>query len=289
MLDPDLLRTFVAIAETGSFTEAAARVHRTQSAVSMQMKRLEDMTGKRLFEKAGRGVVVSRDGDLLLPHARKLLRAHQDVMAALQDNVVDGKVRIGAPDDYASTYLPASLTRFSATHPRVEVELVVQPSSELLASIDEEGGVDLALVTQCNVDRQGLLLAREPLVWVTAAGFDAHERDPLPLAVYHGTCAFRSATFEALASQGRTARVAYSTLSMAGIRAAVSAGLAVSTLLRPTVPDEFRILGERDGFPALPSFGLLLIQATSRRSPAAEALAAHVVESFRSGTTLAAA
>ena len=289
MLDPDLLRTFVAIAESGSFTEAAQRVHRTQSAVSMQMKRLEDVTGKRLFEKAGRGVVVSRDGDLLLPHARKLLRAHQDVMAALQDNVVDGRVRIGAPDDYASTYLPASLRRFSASHPRVEVELVVKPSSELMASIEAEDGVDLALATECNVDRQGLLLAHEPLVWVTAADHDAHERDPLPLAVYHGVCSFRAATLEALAARGRASRVAYSTLSIAGIRAAVSAGLAVSTLLRPTVPDEFRILGERDGFPPLPSFGVILVRATNRRSPAADALAAHVVESFAGSTTLAAA
>lgn len=280
MLDPDLLRTFVAIADTGSFTEAAGRVHRTQSAVSMQMKRLEEVTGRRLFEKSGRGVMVSREGEMLLPHARRLLRAHQDVMAVLEDTCINGRVRLGAPDDYASTYLPASLARFAGTHPRVEVELVVRPSCELVRELDEPGGVDLAVITQGNGERDGITLVREPLVWVTSARHDAHLRDPLPLAVFHGECVFREAMLESLAGLGRNSRLAYSSLSIAGIYAALAAGLAVSGLLRPTVQEGFRILTERDGFPPLPSFGVSLVRSRTNRSAAADALANHVMDSF---------
>ena len=156
-LEPELLRSFVAIAETGSFTAAAHRVHRTQSAVSMQIKRLEELLGRELFLREGRSVSITRDGELLLSHARRILHAHLEALAAFDRDQLAGDVTIGAPDDYASTFLPRILARFAETHARVHVNVVCQPSVDLLRLLADRA-VDLALVTQGSGERGGTLL-----------------------------------------------------------------------------------------------------------------------------------
>ncbi|MDX6748618.1 LysR substrate-binding domain-containing protein [Geminicoccaceae bacterium 1502E] len=280
LIEPELLRSFIAIAEAGSFTEAALRVHRTQSAVSMQMKRLEDMVGRRLFEKAGRGVSLSRDGERLLAHARRVLRAHHEALAAFDRDALDGRVTLAAPDDYASTFLPRILARFSASHPRVEVEMVCESSQGLVRKVGA-GEVDLALVTEGCGETSGTVVHREQLVWAASAAHDVHECDPLPLALFHPGCAFRKAALERLAAVGRTSRIAYTSLSIAGLHAALAAGLAVAVLARSSVREGMRILDERHGLPALPDFGIVMIRRPGAPSALLDALETHIKESFR--------
>ena len=282
LLEPELLRSFVAIAETGGFTAAAQRVHRTQSAVSMQIRRLEEQLGAELFLREGRTVRLSHNGELLLPHARRILQAHRDALAAFDREQLEGVVTLGAPDDYASTFLPHSLARFGESHPRVHLTFVCQPSVELVRQLGE-GAVDLALITQGSGEQGGTLLLRERLVWVASAGHRAHMLDPLPLAIFEPGCPFRRAAVEALARGGRAYRIAYSSVSFAGVHAAIDAGLAVSVMLRNSGRPGQRILDERDGFPPLGEAGIVLLRASPDPSPLVDRLEAAIVERFQDG------
>jgi DNA-binding transcriptional LysR family regulator len=286
MLEPDLLRTFVAIADSGSFTAAADRVHRTQSAVSMQMKRLEELLGRDLFARSGRSVERTRDGDLFLAHARRILRTHREALAAFNTTALTGTVTLGAPDDCASTFLPGILTRFAETHPLVHVNVVCEPSQALLTHIGD-GTIDLALITKGSGESSGIIAQhREALVWVGAIGHDTHQQDPLPLAVFHTSCAFRKVTLAALVEQERPYRIAYTSASIAGIKAAIGAGLAVGVMARYNVDQGLRILGKVDGMPPLPSATILLVQ-TQARTPILDHLAEHVIDRFQAGLSTA--
>jgi DNA-binding transcriptional LysR family regulator len=280
-LEPELLRSFVAIADSGGFTAAARRVNRTQSAVSMQIKHLEELLGRELFSRGGRAVTLTPDGEMLLGHARRILRVHQEALAAFDPDALAGEVTIGAPDDYASTFLPRILARFGETHPRVQVNVVCKPSVELLPCL-ADGSVDLALVTQGTGDERGILVHREPLVWLTSARHRAHERDPLPLAVFERGCIFRRWALERLDEAGRRARIAYTSMSVAGIYAALEAGLAVGVLLRSNLRPGLRTLGEAEGFPRLPEVGIMLQRGAGRgEDPILDRLEEHILEAFR--------
>jgi DNA-binding transcriptional LysR family regulator len=282
-LDPDLLRSFVAIAETGSFTAAAARVHRTQSAVSMQIKRLEETLGRSLFEREGRSVSLTLHGQILLDHARRILRAHQEAIAAFDGQAVQGHVTVGSPDDYASTFLPRILARFAQTHPKVHVEVVVDNSEELVEHL-AAGRVDLALVTEGHGEPAGTVVHREPLVWVTSAHHRAHEQEPLPLAVFHPGCCFRRHATEQMAALGRPVRIAYTSLSIAGIYAALDAGLAVSVELRSSLRPGLRMLTAAEGFPPLPDIGITLQRSPQAIGRLIDRLERHMLDSFQTET-----
>lgn len=284
-LEPELLRSFLAIAETGSFTAAAQRVNRTQSAISMQIKRLEELVGRALFARERRGVGLTRDGELLLGHARRILQAHREALAEFDRMALSGEVTLGAPDDYASTFLPRILARFAESHARVHVELVCQPSTELVRRLAERA-VDLALVTQGSGEHGGIVVRREPLVWVGSAQHRAHEQDPLPLALFQPGCLFRKVAAESLAAQGRRSRIAYTSVSIAGIHAALESGLAVGALLRGTVRPGLRILDERQGFPPLPEVAIMLVRAHSAPSPVVERLEEAILAYFRESGTM---
>jgi len=288
LLDTDLLATFVAIAETGSFTDAAGRVGRTQSAVSMQMRRLEELLGTRLFAKAGRGVALTPPGEQLVAHARRLLRANREVVVAFEEAALEGHLRVGAPDDYAATFLPPVLARFAAACPRVEIELVCEMSGSLVRG-RAVGRGDVAILTAGSGEAGGRLLRREPLVWAGAPGHPVHERHPLPLALFHPGCLFRDAALEALGMVGRVSRIAYTSLSVAGIAAAVRAGLAVGVFLRSTVPDGLVLLGAAEGLPPLPEAGIALCRSASAPARLTDALEAEIVQALGGGRRLPAA
>lgn len=278
-LDPDLLRTFVAIVDTGGFTPAARQVHRTQSAVSMQMKRLEEGVGRLLFERDGRGVNLTVDGDALLIYARRLLRLHDEAVSVLTQPEMVGTVRLGTPDDYVDRFLPDILARFAKAYPRVQVEVLCEPSvhlRELLAN----RGIDLALITCIPGRESGEVLRHEPIVWVTSERHCVHECEPLPLAVFQKGCFFRDWATAALDHIGRAYRIAYSSPSISGIFASVSTGLAVTVLARSVVPANLRVLTEQEGFPALSS-AMITLQHGGRSCAASEALAQYVREGFR--------
>lgn len=280
-LDLDLLRSFVAIADHGSLRAAAERVGRSQSAVSMQMQKLEQAVGRALFVRRGRGLAFTADGHLLLDHARRLLQVHAEALAVFDDNPLEGDVRIGAPDDYASTFLPRILARFAETHPLVRVELVCEPSEQLIARI-ARGSVDLALVTRGTGEPDGELLHREPVVWVGSTRHEVHLRDPLPIACFASSCCFRQAATERLAAIGRRFRIAYTSMSIAGIYAALDAGLAVAPVTRNTLRPGFRVLGEQEGLPPLPDAEILLLRGGERSTVLVDRLQAHIRDSFRS-------
>ena len=280
MLDPDNLRSLVAIAETGSFTAAGLRVHRTQSAVSMQMRKLEGQLGRKLFAREGRDARLTADGEILLAHARRILRAQAEALAVFDREAFAGEVSIAAPDDYASTFMPGILMRFAESHPKVRVDLRSLPSHQA-ARLVERGEIDLALVTRGHGETGGIELHREPLVWVAARGHCVHEADPLPLAIFHEGCIFRRHAIRALDALGRPWRIAYSSQSIAGIYAAVETGLAVGTILPSNLRPGLVVLGEAEGFPPLPEVAILLLRRTDAASPLLDAMVDHVLAGVR--------
>jgi len=275
----DLLKTFLAIIDTGGFTSASQRVHRTQSAISMQIKRLEDTIGQPLFERSGRTFRLTVEGEALVPYARRLIKLHEETVAAMVRPNVVGSVRIGIIDDYALRFLPNILSRFAAAYPLVQVTVRCEPSSLLVPAL-EKGELDLALVNG-EPGEDGDIIRHDQAVWVTSANHLTHEEDPLPLAVFHAECIFRKWALETLDSINRRYRVAYQSPSVAGVVATVSAGLAVAIMLDSIVPQEFRILRSEDGFPDLPAAKIVLKRTPGRSSAAVECMAQHIQEGMR--------
>src|SRR5205085_12106348 len=173
LIDIDQLRTFVAIVETGSFTRAADAVHKTQSAVSMQMKRLEERLDRPVFARDGRASKLTEDGERLLDYARRIIKLNVEAIAAFSDAELSGRVRLGVPDDYADRYLPEIMARFSRVYPGVELTVICEPSVELIERIDGNQ-LDLAIVTNCDVMRPVENFRRERLLWVTSNRHSTH-------------------------------------------------------------------------------------------------------------------
>lgn len=279
-IDHELLRTFVAIADHGGFTRAAQAVNRTQSAVSMQIKRLEeDVIQRPLFQREGRQMRLTSEGATLLGYARRILDLHGEALNTLREPDMVGRVRIGVPDDYVMRYLPGILKSFSQSWPLVDVEVQCAPSSELLSR--QPGSLDLSIVTREVGHEIGEILRQDETVWVIADSHAPHEQSPLPLALFEEPCFCRSHACNALAVAGRQYRVAYSSPSLATLQAVVGAGLAVSAWMKSLVTADMRILGEAEGFPSLPDSSIVLLRAPGANSPVVEGLARHIVEGFR--------
>ena len=179
LLDIDQLRTFIGIAETGSFTRAAEIVFKTQSAVSMQMKRLEERIGKPIFERDGRSSKLTEDGEKLLDYARRIVKLNMDAVGAFSDKELSGRVRLGVPDDYADRYLPDIMARFSHANPRVEVTIVSEPTTMLVERI-QANELDLAIITHVEHKGPAEFVRHERLLWVTSSRHQVHNEAPLP-------------------------------------------------------------------------------------------------------------
>lgn len=273
MLDLELLRTLVFIAETGSLSRAAACVHRTQSAISMQVRRLEEVVGRPLLERGSRGVRLTATGERMVGHAHKLLRLHDETISELTGEGLSGLVRFGLADDYAEAFLPPLIGAFAARYPRVGVEVACLPTPELRCSI-KAGRLDLALLTLAPNGRERIL-RRERLVWVGAMNASTEFVEPLPLALSHPEAFDRRAALRALGKAKRSNRIAYESGSSAGLIAVVRSGLAIAVLARCSVPKDLRILAETNGLPSLPTVDIVLA-AGRALSPPARRLAEHV-------------
>lgn len=272
MLDVDQLRTFVAIADSGSFTRAAAAVHKTQSAVSMQMKRLEERLGRPVFERDGRASKLNHDGERLLDFARRIVRLNRECVASFADTDLVGRVRLGLPDDYAERYLPDILSTFSRSNPRAEVTVVCEPTPFLVEEM-RAGELDLAIITHVDGMAASEVVRVEQLLWVTSSRHGVHEEDPVPLALGRPTCCWRDAATDALSEANRAFRTAYVSWYSTAVGAAVAAGLAVSVLPESAVRGGMRILGPREGFPPLPTCKIGLLRAPGAVNGLADALA----------------
>ena len=230
MLDTDQLRSFLAIVDSGSFTKAADRVHKTQSAVSMHIRRLEEQLGCALFVKQGRGARLTDEGERLIEFARRIVQVEAGAFAALSRKGLRGAARLGIPDDYAESFLADILARFNRRHPLVEVSVVCEASTDLAPQV-AAGALDLALIT----DYEGLkgleLLREERLVWVASERFQVEAGTPIPLALGSTTCCWRRATEQALttAAPGVT-RARFYSKNFSAIGTVLRAGLAATIL-----------------------------------------------------------
>ena len=282
-IDPDLLRAFLFIAEEGSFTRAAERVGRTQSAVSMQIQRLETLLGQKLFLRSrGGSVEVTPHGRLLLGRAAEMVALNDAIWGAFRAPLVAGSVRLGTPDDYAWRYLPPVLARFADTHPAVQVEVVCAPSEELVERL-KVGDLDLTLLSEGTEPRGWAVMPlwRGPLLWLTSERLAPHRRDPLPRAIAGTGCSWAGAAVRALAKAGRRYRIAYMSGSQAGTLAPVLAGLAVTISIPSWLPDGITALKPGELLPDLPDFAILMLKARQGAGPAADALATYMAEMFQ--------
>lgn len=282
-IDPDLLRVFVYIAEDGSFTRAAERVGRTQSAVSMQVQRLEGLLGEKvLLRGKGGSVQLTSHGRYLLERARDLLALNDEIWGAFREPTVRGTVRLGTPDDYAMRFLPPVLKRFADTHPAVEVDVLCLPSNDLVTRL-KAGDLDLTLCSETHEPRNwpSTSLWRGPLHWITAERHSPHRLDPLPLAVAATDCAWRRAALTTLEKAGRRYRIGYTSATLTGTHVPVLAGLAVTVSPITTLPPGLRVLRPDEGLPTLPEAGILLLKGANPTQPITDVLAAHITETFR--------
>ncbi|QPC91218.1 LysR substrate-binding domain-containing protein [Mesorhizobium sp. INR15] len=269
-LDLNLLKTFVAVVESGSLSNAAPRVGRSQSAVSMQMQRLEEMVGNQLLVRGPRTVTPNAIGEDFLIYARRLLKLSDEAWASVTRPKETGSVRLGVPDDYAAFLLPPVLSRFAADHPLVTVELICEQSTALVKTL-AEGRLDLAIVTR--LPEQALDVIRlERFVWVASPNHVAWEADPLPVALFEPGCAARMNVLQALGDADRSYRCTYSSASLLGLIAVVQAGLAVAGLAQRSVPPSLRIIGGNEGLPVLPDLEIGILRNPLSTTPAVERL-----------------
>lgn len=282
-IDPDLLRTFAYIAEEGSFTRAAERVGRTQSAVSMQMQRLELLLGERVLLRGKGGVVsLTPHGRYLLERSHDLLALNDEIWATFRAPTVQGTVRLGTPDDYALRYIPQVLKRFADSHPAVDVDVLCAPSNELAERL-KVGELDLTLCTEGN-EPKGWPCAelwRGPLRWITSERGAPHRLDPLPVALAERDCSWRKAAVRSLEKAGLRYRIAYTSASLIGTHAPVLAGLAVTVSAIDWVPAGTHALPPGERLPDLPDTAILLLKGREARQPVTDVLEAHIVETFR--------
>ena len=280
-IDLDLLASFVAIAETGSFSKAAKRVFRTPSAVSMQIKKLEESLGKTVFARDSRSVSLTNDGELLLGYARRILALSNEMMARFVMPEMAGTVCLGAPDDYGTLIMPQLLRRFAETHPNVSVNVIIETSDHLMPRF-QQGQLDVMVYTPQNgagLANGEVLLLEENLVWAGVKGGCAWERDPLPLSMWEQCCPWRQRAVEALTDAGRRYRTAYMSAHTLAQRAAIESDLAIAPFPASFMEPPLIALGEKEGLPALGTYQIRMRQRDKDNACAA-ALADHILACF---------
>ncbi|VVD98662.1 LysR family transcriptional regulator [Pandoraea iniqua] len=278
-LDMDALRTFLATQQLGSLNRAAERIGRSQSAVSQQMRKLEEQVGMPLFRRLGRGLALTESGELVLSYAHRILDLNDEVVRAVRGASIEGVVRFGLPGDFAESWLPKALGQFKKTHPGVRVEVAVERNGALLERLDR-GELDLVLAMGYERRADAEHLATLPMTWIGPADADVvlSPGVPLDLALYHPPCFFRRAGISALDSANISWRLAYSTASLQSLWSGVAAGLGITLRTAAGLPPTLRRLGEKDGLPPLPSVELCLHTAPAEMPPALAQLKRAIVE-----------
>lgn len=278
-LDVDLLRAFVTVSDLGSFTRAADALLRRQSTLSLQIKRLEDGLGKRLLDRTSRRLRLTAAGEALLGQARQMLELNDRLVASLDEPALAGTVRLGTPEDFATTHLPQVLARFSQTYPSIQLEVTCDLTLTLLRRF-REGEFDLVLVKrEPERSDRGVRVWREPLVWVASEKLAVPEKGPLPLVVSPPPCVYRKRATDSLGRLKRPWRIAYSCASLAGQHAAVKAGLGVTVLPKDMVPAGLAAIERRSGLPDLHDTEIALLAARGLSAPARR-LHDHIVRSL---------
>ncbi|MER2553285.1 MAG: LysR substrate-binding domain-containing protein [Thauera sp.] len=279
-LPTELLRTFIKAVDLGSFTRAGDAVGRTQSAVSLQMRRLEELLDTPLFERGTHRVKLTEEGGTLAGYARRVLALNDEAVASLRRPRVAGCVRLGAPHEYMASLLPTILGKFAQSHPGVTLAVTSDLSKNLLER-QEKGEFDLVIALhEKGQPEGGSPVHTDPLVWITSIDHARHEQRPLPLVLAPPPCIYRNRVLHTLGLLDRSWRVAYTSSSYSGIIAAVRAGLGVTLVTASTVPEGVRTLGEREGFPDMGALDVCVHCEQASASEAANCLAEYVADSF---------
>jgi DNA-binding transcriptional LysR family regulator len=280
-LESDLLRTFIAVAETSNFTKAAEQVGRTQSAVSMQIKKLEEGIGSALFERGSRGVSLTRQGNALLVKARRVIMLLDETAASMRQPSLSGVVRVGIPEEYGSSVLPKALRSFDQLHPGVEIIVNFGRSSVLIDALNS-GKLDLAAVYEQGNYTTSEVLRTDPTVWVTSDLHETHLRSPLPVAMYSGVGWAKSMSLALLDELGKDYRIAYVSDTSNGLMAAVQAGLGIAPLARAGIPAHCRELTLADGFSVVDYSNVTLRLNNRKGDHAITGMASAIREAFHS-------
>jgi len=277
MLDLELLRSFVSVIDAGGFTRAGERVHRTQSTVSQQIKRLEEDVGQPLLNRNGKDVTPTEAGERLLSYARRLLSLAEEARDVMARPGSEGAIRLGVPEDFAAYRLAKLLAAFSRSHPDLRLDVRADQSTHLKRDL-ERGELDLALFKRAAGEGTGIAVWPERVHWVTSK---SRPRDTstgsVPLIGFPAGCLYRSRAIHALESVGRAWHMAYSSSSLAGIQAAVAAGMGLSILSEIAIQADHRVLTAKDGFAPIDRTEVALV-AAPEASPATLRLADRLAE-----------
>lgn len=269
-LPTDLLRTFVSVAELGGFSKAGAQIGRSQPAVSLQIKRLEDIVDAELLSRNGRQLHVTEKGEMLLSYARQILKLNDQAMSSLTQPKVTGHIRLGIPNEFAISFLPGILGKFSNAHPEISLEVSCDLTTNLMQMLEDKN-LDMVVAIHKPDDKlpSNTETWDEELVWVVSEDHTLQKDAPLPLVVAPEGCVYRNTIIHTLNNHHSPWRIVYSSTSYGGIRAAVMAGLGVTALARSTVPKGLKIISSGKGFPPLPS---TFISLEYNRSSTSQAL-----------------
>ncbi|MGN2424414.1 LysR family transcriptional regulator [Klebsiella electrica] len=279
-LDLDLLRTFVAVADLNTFAAAAAAVCRTQSAVSQQMQRLEQLVGKELFARHGRNKLLTEQGIQLLGYARKILRFNDEACMSLMFSSLQGILTIGASDETAETILPFLLNRIGSFYPKLTLEIKVLKHAEAVAML-ASGAIDLALTTHQTAEFDTLILRTSPTLWYCAADYVVPRQETIPLILLEEPGPFREEIIAALNAAGAPWHLAHSASTLAGVKAAVKAGLGVTARPVEMMSPELRVVGKNEGLPALADTQYVLSCNAYKISESAQAIFQSLSQDYR--------
>ncbi|UXN58225.1 LysR substrate-binding domain-containing protein [Phyllobacterium zundukense] len=281
-LDSDLLRSFLAVAKAGSVSRGASRLLRTQSAVSLQVQKLEGIVGQQLFERHGRGVSLTARGEQLLPTARQVVETLDQAVIAMREAQTRGEIRLGIPEEYGDTLLPSILSGFSEVQPGARILLRCGSSVEFPAAL-AAGELDLALHTPENVMAQDVVVHREAAVWAGSAFHDVEKRRPLPVALFDKACWWRERCLNLLQKTGLNYEIICTSESVAGVRAAISAGIAVGVLPQCSLTDRLRRLSGAE-LPHLGETALVLSRSSGAVAKLADSLIAIITTTLRAAS-----
>jgi DNA-binding transcriptional LysR family regulator len=249
-MDAELLRTFLTVAELGGFSAAGRQLNLTQSAVSLQVKRLEERIGASLFTRTSRSVVLTEAGTVLVPFAQRILRLNGEAEEAISKSVIAQNLRVGMTDEQAVAYLPVLLPAFTRHYPEVRLEVICDQSPQLVEQV-HDGLLDIALTIRHPDCNGGTLIGQESLRWVAATGFSVASQEVIPLAVNPDGCVYRASAIAALNRAGRRWRLAFTSANPASTNIAVQAGLGICVKTERALPEGCRLLDSEDGLPPL--------------------------------------
>ncbi len=281
-LNSDLLRTFLAVAETGSMTEGAARILRSQSATSLQIGKLEGLLGQPVFDRHGRGVELTATGERLLPVAREVTGTLASAMRDLTSDGMLGKLRLGIPDDHSQQMLSRIIGEFAQSHPRVELDVSCALSAGFPAAL-ASGDMDIAVYEVERPESRQEILRDEQTFWMMSRHHDLLQRDLLPVALFERECWWRDAALAALHASSRPFRIVYSSQSVAGVAAAIEAGVAIGLLGESSLTDNLTTLGAAHGFADMPTSTLVLGSRSGPDDAAMQAMKSAIREAFSAG------